>query len=99
MNVWILNHYAGSIEFGMEFRHYYFAKELISMGHDVTIIAGSYSHLRKKNLEIKKMQVEWHEGIRFIWIPTCVYAGNGLGRIKSMLCRSIQAINWIVMRN
>ena len=92
MNIWILNHYAGSIEFGMESRHYYFAKELISMGHNVTIIVGSYSHLRKKNLEIKKMQEEWHEGIRFIWIPTCVYTGNGLGRIKSMLDYYLNAV-------
>ena len=92
MNVWILNHYAGSIAFGMEFRHYYFAKELIAMGHDVTIIAGSYSHLRKKNPEIKQMQEEWHEGIRFVWVPSCVYAGNGLGRIRSMFDYYINTI-------
>lgn len=85
MNIWILNHYAGSVEFGMEFRHYYFARELVSMGHDVTIIAGSYSHLRKKNPEITKPLEDWHEGIRFVWVPTCEYQGNGLGRIKSML--------------
>ena len=92
MNIWILNHYAGSIEFGMEFRHYYFAKELITMGHNVTIIAGSYSHLRKKNPKISKSEEEWHEGIRFIWVPTCVYSGNGLGRIKSMIDYYLQSV-------
>jgi hypothetical protein len=52
-NIWIINQYAGSILHGMEFRHYYFAKEFIKLGHKVTIISGSYSHLFKnptKNL-------------------------------------------------
>lgn len=93
MDIWIMNHYAGSIEFGMEFRHYYFAKELIAMGHNVTIIAGSYSHLRKKNPQITKPQEEMHEGIKFVWVPTCVYSGNGLGRMKSMLDYYLHSIS------
>lgn len=86
MNIWFLNHYAGSVEFGMEFRHYYFAKELCAMGHNVSIFAGSFSHLRKYNPEVKgKYSVEIHEGIRYVWIPTCRYVGNGKDRVLSML--------------
>ena len=37
---------------GMEFRPYYFAREWTKMGHQVTIIAGDFSHLRMKNPEV-----------------------------------------------
>ena len=49
MNILYINHYAGSPEMGMEFRTYYLASEWVKMGHNVTIIAGDYSHLRRKN--------------------------------------------------
>ena len=39
---------------GMEFRPYYFAREWVKMGHDVTMIAGDYSHLRSKNPDVLK---------------------------------------------
>ena len=49
MNILYIEHYAGSPEMGMEFRPYYLSREWTRMGHRVTIIAGDYSHLRKKN--------------------------------------------------
>ena len=39
MNILIINHYAGSKEYGMEYRPYYLAKEWKNQGHEVTIIA------------------------------------------------------------
>ncbi len=47
MNILLINHYAGSPELGMEFRPYYMAKEWVKMGHQVLIVGGSFSHLRK----------------------------------------------------
>ena len=52
MNILYLEHYAGSPEMGMEFRPYYLSREWVRMGHKVTIIAGDYSHLRKKNTSV-----------------------------------------------
>ena len=49
MNILYLEHYAGSPEMGMEFRPYYLSREWVKQGHKVTIIAGDYSHVRKKN--------------------------------------------------
>ena len=49
MNVLYINHYAGSLEMGMEFRPYYLSREWVKNGHNVRILAGDYSHLRKKN--------------------------------------------------
>lgn len=48
MNIILINHYAGSNIHGMEFRPYYLAREWVKMGHNVTIIAASFSHLRQK---------------------------------------------------
>lgn len=86
MNILLINHYAGSDNHGMEYRPYYFAKEWQKAGHNVTIVASSYSHLRSKNPTIKKkINVEIIDGINYIWLKTNEYKGNGLGRIINML--------------
>ena len=85
MNILLINHYAGTKELGMEFRPYYLAKEWIKLGHSVTIIAASFSHLRRKNPSItSNFTEETIEGIKYLWIKTPTYEGNGLGRIKNM---------------
>ena len=53
MNILFISHYAGSPEMGMVFRPYYFAKEWIKQGHVVTIIAASFTHIRKKNPDVE----------------------------------------------
>ncbi len=85
MNILLINHYAGTIDYGMEFRPYYLAKEWVKQGHNVVIIAASFSHLRRKNPEISSdMQEEIIDGIKYLWIKTPTYEGNGVGRIKNM---------------
>ena len=86
MNVLLINHYAGSLEMGMEFRPYYFAREWMKKGYNVTVIAGDYSHLRKKNPIVKKdFQIENIDGINYCWIKTGKYSGNGIKRALTML--------------
>lgn len=85
MNILYINHYAGSIQMGMEFRPYYLAREWIKMGHRVTIMAGDYSHLRIKNPEVKKdFQKEVIDGIQYCWVRTGAYEGNGVKRALTM---------------
>lgn len=85
MNILLINHYAGSPEMGMEFRPYYFAQEWVKMGHKVDIIAADYSHLRRKNPEVKEdFQSEVIDGINYHWITTNKYEGNGVQRVKTM---------------
>ena len=81
MNILLINHYAGSPNYGMEFRPYYMAKEWISQGHKVLIIGGSFSHLRKEQPQVFREEID---GIEYCWIKLNEYAGNGLGRIFSM---------------
>jgi glycosyltransferase involved in cell wall biosynthesis len=85
MNILIINHYAGSPLMGMEFRPYYFAKQWVALGHEVTILAADNSHLRKQKIIItKKIEEELIDGIRYVWVKTPEYSGNGLSRMRNM---------------
>lgn len=85
MNILLINHYAGSREYGMEYRPYYLAREWVKQGHQVTIVGASFSHLRLKNPSVvKDYQEESVEGIRYIWFITPEYQGS-LKRILNIL--------------
>ena len=86
MNILLINHYASYPDMGMEFRPYYMAKHWVDMGHQVSIVASSFSHLRIKNLELKEhIKEELIDGINYIWLKTNHYKGNGIGRIKNII--------------
>ena len=84
MNVLYINHYAGSIYHGMEYRPYYLAREWVKAGHKVTIVAGNLSHIRNKNIAIADGADYLREnidGINYIWCKTTPYGENGLKRV------------------
>lgn len=85
MKILLINHYAGTPLMGMEFRPYYFAREWTKMGHDVWIVAGDYSHLRKNNPKVDyDFQEETVEGVNYTWVKTGQYVGNGAKRALTM---------------
>lgn len=85
MNILLINHYAGSQAYGMEYRAYYLAKEWVKQGHQVTIVAATYSHLRLKNPTVEKdYQIDMIDGIKYIWLKTPLYKGS-LKRILNMV--------------
>lgn len=85
MNILYIDHYAGSIGMGMEFRPFYFAGEWQKMGHKVRIIGASFSHLRKTNPEVSRdFEIQEIEGVEFQWIKTRTYDGNGVARAITM---------------
>lgn len=86
MRILLINHYAGSPCHGMEYRPYYLAREWVRQGHEVTIVAASFSHLRQQNPEFNTdLMLEDRDGIRYVWLRTPSYQGNGLGRIRNMM--------------
>ena len=87
MNIILINHYAGSNRHGMEYRPYYMAKRWVQAGHQVTIVAASFSHLRGLNPDMqgKGTMEEMIDGVRYFWIRCPEYKGNGMGRIRNML--------------
>ncbi len=83
MNILYINHYAGSIYHGMEYRPYYLAREWVRQGHNVTIVASNFSHIRKKNIDMAANQnylSERIDGINYIWCKTPEYGKNGIKR-------------------
>ncbi|CAA6810187.1 MAG: Glycosyl transferase, group 1 [uncultured Sulfurovum sp.] len=72
--IWFFNDYAGSKYHGMEFRNYYVARELVKLGHKVTIVSASYMHLFKK---LPKTEGEYTfeniDGINYIWVKVPHY--------------------------
>ncbi len=86
MNILYIDHYAGSVSMGMEFRPYYLAKEWEKIGHNVRIIGADYSHLRKNNPDVRRdLDITTVDGAEFQWIRTRAYQGNGMSRVVTML--------------
>ena len=70
----------------MEYRPYYLAKQWRQLGHDVTIVAASESHLRTKPVRSSRpVTEEWIDGVRYVWLSTPSYSGNGIRRVINMI--------------
>lgn len=81
MNILLVNHYAGSLEHGMEYRPFYLAREWVREGHRVTVLGASFSHVRTRNPQRSAaIAQEEIQGVRYIWLKTPPYQGNGVRR-------------------
>jgi glycosyltransferase involved in cell wall biosynthesis len=86
MKILYLEHYAGSPKYGMEYRPYYMAREWVKSGHEVTIVAASYSHLRNRQPSMhSRLTVEMIDGIQYVWLQTPKYEQNGAKRIVNII--------------
>lgn len=86
MNILLINHYAGSDLMGMEYRPFYLAREWVADGHKVTIVGASFSHLRNVQPNVDHdLAVTEEDGVRFRWLKTRPYSGNGVDRIVNIL--------------
>jgi hypothetical protein len=72
-HIWIINEYAGSPYHGMEFRHYYLAKELIKLDYQITIVSSSYSHLFINQPKKRKENID---GVHYLWLKTFNYGNS-----------------------
>ena len=87
LNILLINHYAGSVLHGMEFRPFYLAREWVRLGHRVRIVASSQSHIRARAPDMKgRSQLDQNiEGVDYTWYATTPYRGNGVGRFANIL--------------
>lgn len=82
---------AGSSHHGMAYRIFQFSREFMKRGHNVTIIAASYSHVRRINPIVKKILTDENiEGIKYRWIKTPKYKGSGVGRVIHMFLYNVR---------
>jgi len=81
VKILLINHYAGSLRHGMEYRPHYMAREWVRSGHTVRIVAASQSHVRSIQPEfVGRRHEENVDGIDYLWYRTPSYRGNGAGR-------------------
>ena len=87
MKIWLVNHYAVPPQYYPLARPSLIAKNLIKMGHEVTIIAASTVHNSDKNLiEGKEKIIKFQDdGIPYVLINCASYQGNGLKRVINIL--------------
>ena len=86
--IWIVNHYADAPDRANGTRHFDLARRLSTSGFDVTIIASGFSHVTGREERLRWGQLyrtESFEGVRFVWLRTIPYRGNGWRRQVNML--------------
>lgn len=99
MNILLINHYAGSTSHGMEYRPYYLAREWVRMGHHVTIVASSISHVRTVSPVMRGwIKREILDGIVYNWLKTPDYYGNGIKRGINILIFVAQLYRFGIQR-
>jgi glycosyltransferase involved in cell wall biosynthesis len=92
VKIWIYNHYAVGPNSSGITRHFDLGKELVKLGHEVTIFAASFNH--QKRVEEKQyspgeqFKVESYEGVKFVWIKTPTYYKNDHKRVLNILTYS-----------
>jgi glycosyltransferase involved in cell wall biosynthesis len=86
MKFWLVNPYANTMSEAGLVRHVSMAKEMVRMGHEVTIVASDFNHLTFEKSGTPQNNIEEVEGgVKFWRVPTSTYSGNGLLRVWSMV--------------
>lgn len=88
-NVWIMNHYAGSMFFDKGGRHYNFAKYLRRSGYEPVIFCANSKHGQQKlffdNNELCHEHIAEEIATPFVFVKTRAYLGNGKQRVLNMV--------------
>jgi len=93
--LWIFNHYAIAPDQSGGTRHYDLARALTARGYDVTIVAAGVSHVTGQEERVPRgrlMATRVMEGVRFVWLRTPRYRGNGVGRVVNMAAYAVMAV-------
>lgn len=93
--LWILNHYAAGPNAATGTRHYDIGRELVHLGWEVTIFASSFDHQLRRETHLhpgETVREETCEGVKFVWLRTPAYRGNGWRRVMNMLAYVIRVL-------
>jgi glycosyltransferase involved in cell wall biosynthesis len=75
--IWFINQYAGSKYHGMNYRSFYIGRELVHLGFQVRLFAGSFSHLLRSLPVLEgRFKEENIDGIAYVWVKTMKYQGS-----------------------
>lgn len=86
MKIWLMNHYASNMFRDKAGRHYWFAKQLIKRGHDVTVFCSTTLVNGEEFLSAGKNKsiIKETDGIPFVFVKTIPAQGNGIKRVENM---------------
>ncbi len=87
MNVWMLNHYAGLPTTTPATRTFDLSKELVKVGHRVTVFACSFNHYSLAEEQLRPLQLfncTELEGVHFVWIRGIPYQKNNVWRFLNI---------------
>lgn len=82
MRILLINQYAGAPSLGMEYRPHWMALEWQKLGHDVLVVAGDHSHLRRAQPPRGRARIE---GVEFLTLRTPAYSENSPRRFANIL--------------
>ena len=87
MKLWIIDHYSSEPQYGGIQRQFDFANELSKRGHDVTVIASSFSHFSHKYISTEDLHVSpITSRSRYVYLRTTSYKRNdSIDRILNTL--------------
>jgi len=69
MRILLFSQFAGSMRHGMVFRNYALAREWVRQGHNVTVVASSFSHSRISQPQVNgPVTEEYIDGIQYLWV-------------------------------
>lgn len=88
LQVWMINHYALAPDQSGGTRHYNLARLMAECDVETTIFASSTDHATRQDPRLgqhEKRRVVDEQGVRFVWLKTPTYSGNGIDRGLNML--------------
>lgn len=85
MRLLFVNHHASAPPFGNPYRTYYIARELVAAGHQVTIVAAAWSHIRLLQPETGGEPL-WTriDGIDYCFLPAPAYGMGAISRVRNI---------------
>lgn len=85
-NIWILCHYAQQPPYNTMLRYHNWGKRLVAKGYEITIVSASTVHNTDIDvIEEIKAEEDTCCGIKYKYLHTSRYSGNGIGRMINML--------------
>ena len=86
--IWMINHYATNMYYDAAGRHQSLAKHLVKKGYEVVIFCANTIHNSNDSVDLGDalfIEKEGPDDVKYVFVKTSPYKGNGLSRIMNMV--------------
>jgi glycosyltransferase involved in cell wall biosynthesis len=97
MKIWYISKYACPEKYNFGTRHFTFAKEFNSLGHETIVFTSNSNHVVSGLPQFSGLfKIEIIEGVKTVWINTPLYQGSkSFGRIWSWILFEIRLVRTV----